>query len=73
MTQYRRILTFLILLLEVSVMYTLSDASTATPHGLYSNAPVAGPPSSILPELPVPAIVFIIPVDIVTYVYMYSA
>ena len=50
-------------------MYTLPDESNDTPHGPYNFALVAAPPSPLLPELPVPAIVVMIPVDTVTYEY----
>lgn len=42
------------------------DESNATPTGLLNSADTASPPSPLKLPLPVPAIVFIISVDIVT-------
>ena len=53
-------------LLPPSAMYTLPAASSATPVGLCSVANVACPPSPLNELVPVPAIVEITPVDLVT-------
>ena len=59
--------TFRILLLAVSVMKTLPNASTANPFGNLSDAEVAGPPSPLKDWEPVPATVVIKPVLTVTF------
>ncbi len=57
--------TFRMRLLPCSAMYTLPDVSNATPKGWFNVADVANPVSPLKPEVPVPAIVVMIPVDTV--------
>lgn len=48
-------------------MYTLNNESTNRPDGLLRNALVAALPSPLLPEEVLPAMVEMIPEDIVIY------
>ncbi len=47
-------------------MYTLPEASSATPNGYFNMADVAWILSELKPAVPVPAIVVMIPVETVT-------
>src|SRR5947199_199911 len=53
--------TFRIRLLPKSAMKRFPDPSTATPDGPASRADVAGPPSPLKPDVPLPATVVIKP------------
>ena len=53
-------------LLFTSEMYKLPAASSAMPHGQFSVANVACPPSPLNEPMPVPANVEMMPVDLVT-------
>jgi len=56
-----------ILLFPVSAIYTLPDVSTATPFGVLSLALVPALPSPVEPTIPSPAIVVIIPDNLLTF------